>query len=347
MATKRVLTGMRTTGPLHLGHYVGALKLWKQVQDSGEYECFFLLADVQALTTHADNPALIEQSVSDVMLDWLAVGLDPFRPNVHFVLQSALPELFELSAYLMMIARFAEVSRNPTLKEELRGRKKGDMSVGFMAYPVDQVADITIFSPCPAHPGDQLLVPVGEDQIPHLEYSADLARRFNKMYGRGKNILLECQPMVGEVGRLVGTDGNSKMSKSLGNTIDLADPQEVVTKKIMKMVTDPARRYKSDPGHPEVCPVFAYHKAFNGPSLAERMKLCRGAGITCVECKCQLAQRLNEELEPIRQRYLWAQEQDLVEILNRGNVRACQIAGQVLSAVKQAMHLDYPSLIKE
>lgn len=342
MATKRVLTGMRTTGRLHLGHYVGALKLWKKVQDSGNYECFFLLADVQALTTHVGNPKLIEDSVRDVILDWLSVGLDPFRPDVHFVLQSAIPERFELSAYLMMLARFAEMGRNPTLKDELRGKKQGDMSVGFMAYPVDQVADITIFSPAPVRSGDQLLVPVGEDQVPHLEYSSDLAQRFNRTYG--KRVLLECTPMVGEIGRLVGTDGNEKMSKSRGNTIDLADPEGVVTKKVMAMFTDPTRKRRTDPGHPEKCPCFLYHQAFGDPNLQERATVCRGGQIGCVECKRQLAQLLNQELEPIRQRRLWVQEQNLVEILDRGNARARQIAAQVLRAVKEAMHLDYPSL---
>jgi len=345
MPIKRILTGMRTTGRLHLGHYVGALKQWLELQRSGGYECFFLLADVQALTTHADQPDLIEDSVRQVILDWLAVGLDPHRPNVHFVLQSAIPERFELSAYLMMLATYREISRNPTLKEELRGQAESRISMGFMAYPVDQVADITIFSPYPVGEEDELLVPVGEDQLPHLEYARVLARRFNLRYGEGERVLMPCRALIGSVGRLVGTDGNEKMSKSLGNTIDLADPPEAVERKVMRMFTDPSRKRRTDPGHPETCPVFLYHTAFNAFRLEERALACQAAGIGCVDCKRELVGGIDSFLGPIRRRRKEAEEKaDLRSILDVGNCRAREIASQVIAAVRSVMHLDYPSL---
>ncbi len=192
MTTKRVLTGMRTTGRLHLGHYIGALKQWLDAQASEDYECFFLLADVQALTTHAETPALLEESVKEVVFDWLAVGLDPNLSRVHFVMQSQVPERAELSILLTMVAKYKEVLRNPTLKRELAQQK--DPSLGFINYPVDQVADILMVCPYPHEPGDKILVPVGEDQVPHLEYARDLAKRFNRMYGQ--KVFLPCTALV-------------------------------------------------------------------------------------------------------------------------------------------------------
>ncbi|RJR25128.1 tryptophan--tRNA ligase, partial [Candidatus Microgenomates bacterium] len=219
---KRALTGMRTTGRLHLGHYIGALEQWLQVQERGDIECFFLLADVQALTTHADRPEILAESIRDVVLDWLAVGLDPALARVHFVLQSQVPERAALSMLLQMIAYRKEVERNPTLKTELKQQADGrKVTMGFMTYPVDQVADILMVCPYPPKREDELLVPVGEDQVPHLEYARTLAKRFNEMYGR--RIFLPCKPMVGRVGRLVGIDGQAKMSKSLNNAIYLSD----------------------------------------------------------------------------------------------------------------------------
>jgi len=268
MTKKVVLTGMRTTGPLHLGHYVGALKQWLKIQDAKKHECYFLLADVQALTTHANNPTLLTRSVIEAAKDWLAVGLDPSQPNVHFVLQSQVPERYELSALLMMIARYSEVMRNPTLKTELERQKNASM--GFMAYPVDQVADIYMVNPYPVNKDDEILVPVGEDQVPHLEYARILAKRFNRNYGR---TFTPCKPLVGKVGRLVGTDGQTKMSKSLGNTIQLSDPAATVKKKVMGMFTDPNHLRMNDPGDSSNNnPVFMYLRAFD-PNQDEVEKL--------------------------------------------------------------------------
>lgn len=336
---KRVLTGMRTTGELHLGHYVGALEEWVRIQNEGDHECFFLLADVQALTTHAKEPAKLTQSVRDVVLDWLAVGLDPNLPNIHFVLQSQIPERYELSAQFMMIAKYAEVMRNPTLKTELE--QQPDASMGFMAYPVDQVADIYMVSPTPPRTGDRLLVPVGEDQVPHLEYTRVLGRRFNKQYGP---VFVPCDPLVGKVGRLVGTDGKAKMSKSLGNAISLSDTEASVTEKVRRMFTDPKRIRPDMPGETEDNPVFIYLRAFdaNETEVQELTERYQQGKVGDVEVKRILAQRLNEFLEPIRERRAQHEQTDIRELLEEGTRATREAAKPVVEAVREKMHLTYP-----
>lgn len=336
--TKRVLTGMRTTGSLHLGHYVGALKQWFETQESGQYDCYFLLADVQALTTHADRPKLLQESVRDVVLDWLAVGIDPNRS--HFVLQSMVPERYELSALLMMIAKYGEVMRNPTLKSELEGQENATM--GFMAYPVDQVADIYMVSPTPPRADDEVLVPVGLDQVPHLEYARDLAKRFNKQYGR---VFVPCKPLVGEVGRLVGTDGKAKMSKSVGNTINLSDDTETVKRKVARMFTDPNRTRPDIPGDTENNPVFVYHRAFN-PNAQEVLELTERYNqgkVSDVEVKTRLAVALNNFLDPIRERRRKFEQVDIREIVMAGTQAARKACTPVVEAVRSLMFLRYPN----
>jgi tryptophanyl-tRNA synthetase len=330
----RVLTGMRTTGNLHLGHYVGALKMWLSAQDSGA-DCYFLLADVQALTTHVDKPELIRESVRQVVLDWLSVGLDPSRPNVHFVLQSGVKSRFEMSQYFMMLATLSEIERNPTVKDELRNNS--NPSMGFMTYPVDQTADIYMVSPTPGE--GRLLVPVGEDQVPHLEYSRVLARRFNHLYG--VNLFVPCEPRVGEVGRLVGIDGNDKMSKSKGNTIDLCDTSEEVARKVMKMYTDPNRLRATDPGRVEGNPLFIYLEAFlsDVDELSEYQRLYRIGGIGDVVLKKRLAEGLNLLLEPMRQRRADMERADVYEMVYAGTQETNVIADRVLGEMKQAMCL--------
>lgn len=341
MVTRRILTGIRPTGALHLGHYVGALKQWILFQ--GEYECFFLIADVQALTTHADRPSVIEESVREVMLDWIAVGLDPTRPNVHFVLQSGVPELTELTAYLTMLVPFAEMERNPTIKEE-KERLGSAPTAGFMIYPISQAADILLFTPCPPKSGDKLLVPVGQDQIPHLEGTNRIAKRFNRLYGP---VFLECTPRVGDVGRLVGTDGQAKMSKSLNNAILLGDDAESVNGRVMHhMFTDPKKLRKGDPGVPEECPVFIYHQAFGDEStICSRAERCRSGELGCVECKRALTDALNAFLEPIRIRRAEAESMPLGEYLRDGTNRAREIGQITMKAVRSAMHLDYQKIL--
>lgn len=342
MGTKRVLTGMRTTGQLHLGHYVGALKQWLEVQNTGDFECYFLLADVQALTTHADRPELLTQSVRDCVLDWLAVGLDPIsRKNVHFVLQSQVLGRADLSIALSMIAKYNEVMRNPTLKSEFK--ELGDKAtIGFMAYPVDQVADIYMVSPTPPGTGDKLLVPVGADQAPHLEYARDLARQFNKQYGE---VFVPCEFIIGEVGRLVGIDGQAKMSKSKGNTINLADGATTVEKQVMKMFTDPKHLRADMPGETENNPVFMYHRAFN-PDKEEVKDLTnryQNGKVGDVEVKRQLVKALNEFLGPIRERRARLErEVDIREIVISGTKAAEKACAPVIEAVREKMHLVYP-----
>lgn len=336
---KRVLTGMRTTGALHLGHYAGALKRWKEIQDTGEYECFFLLADIQALTTHADQPESLIQSIKDVTLDWLSVGLDPNLSNIHFVLQSQVPGRSELSVLLTMIAGYSEVLRNPTLKDELQSLK--NPTLGFINYPVDQAADIYMVSPTPPARGDHLLIPVGEDQVAHLELARRLARRFNKKFGR---VFVPCEPMVGEVGRLPGISGKEKMSKSKNNTINLTDSPAEVERKVMRMFTDPNHIRADMPGDTVDNPVFIYHRAFN-PNLDEVDDLTeryQNGKVGDVECKRKLIVALNNFLEPIRIRRAQFENIDITEILMQGS-RAAQLACQpVVSAVKEKMFLAYP-----
>lgn len=339
MKRKVVLTGMRTTGSLHLGHYVGALKMWKEIQDAGQHECFFLLADVQALTTHADRPELLTKSVLEVTKDWLAVGLDPSLPYVHFVLQSQVSERYELSALFMMIARYNEVMRNPTLKTELE--KQPTASMGFMNYPVDQAADIFMVSPFPVHPENEILIPVGDDQIPHIEFANSLGARFNRDYGP---VFPPCKPMIGKFGRFVGTDGKAKMSKSLGNSILLSDSAEAVERKVKSMYTDSKHLRIADPGDAENNPVFIYLRAFD-PNPAEVEALAKqyekgGLGDTVL--KQRLVKVLNDFLEPIRQRRAQFEHADLGTILREGTQVAKEVCSPVVSAVREYMALKFP-----
>src|SRR5579885_2862225 len=251
---KRILTGDRPTGRLHLGHYVGSLQ--NRVRLQYEYDTYVLIADVQALTDNFEHPEVLRQNVFDVTLDYLAVGLDPER--VKIVVQSMVPELAELTIYFMNLVTVATLERNPTVKEEIKQRNfKRGVPVGFWSYPISQAADITIFK---AH-----LVPVGEDQLPMIEQAREIVRRFNALYDK---VLIEPKAMVGEVARLPGTDGAAKMSKSLNNCIYLSDPPEVLRKCVMSMFTDPTRIHPTDPGHVEGNPVFTYHDSFD-PDKAE------------------------------------------------------------------------------
>ncbi|RJR28210.1 tryptophan--tRNA ligase [Candidatus Microgenomates bacterium] len=341
MARKVVLTGMRTTGQLHLGHKVGALDQWLSVQKSGEYECYFLLADIQALTTHADRPVLLRQSVRDVVLDWLSVGLDPSLPHVHFVLQSQVLERHELSILFGMVAKYGEVMRDPTLKNELEQQQ--DASLGFLYYPVDQIADIQMVDPMER--GGELLVPVGEDQLPHLELAREVVRRFNNKYG---TVFTECQGLVGKVGRLVGTDGNAKMSKSMGNTINLNDPFEVINRAIDRMPIDPARTVRAGhlvPGDPEKAAAIIYHRALN-PDYDEVQQvevLYRQASIGDGDIKERLKEVVREVLTPIKaQREHFEHDADITEIVANGTEAARQACVPVAKAMREHMYLTFP-----
>src|SRR5271156_4028781 len=288
--TKRILTGDRPTGPLHLGHYVGSLQNRVRLQE--QYDTYLLIADIQALTDNFEHPEKLEANVFEVALDYLAVGLDPER--VKIVVQSMVPELAELTIYFMNLVTVATLERNPTVKDEIKQRNFGrNIPVGFWSYPISQAADITIFK---AH-----LVPVGEDQLPMIEQAREIVRRFNRLYGK---VLIEPRAMLGAMARLPGTDGGAKMSKSVGNCIYLGDSAESVRKRVMSMFTDPKRIHPTDPGTVEGNPVFTYHDVFN-PNKAEIEDLkerYRKGTVGDVEVKQRLFEALNIFLTPIRER---------------------------------------------
>lgn len=344
MKNKVVLTGMRPTGQLHLGHYVGALKQWKEIQDKGEYECFFLVADIQALTTHADRPELLVESIKEVVFDWISVGLDPNLPHVHFVLQSEVLSRYELSSLFGMIAKYGEVMRNPTLKDELQKQKNASM--GFMYYPVDQIADIHMVDPM--QKDSQLLVPVGHDQLAHLELAREVVRRFNSTYG---TVFTECEGLVGQIGRLVGTDGNAKMSKSLGNTVNLADDENKISVAVDSMAIDPGRSEKGGhnlPGDPEKCVAIIYHRAFNPnkDEVSKMEEMYRLGQIGDGEIKSRLKIVLNDFLDPIRKRRENITESDVEMALRKGTKVAEDISSKVASNMRRKMLLGFSDSMK-
>lgn len=325
---ERVLTGDRTTGKLHLGHYVGSLK--NRIDMQYKYDTFIVLADVQALTTHFEAPKEIARHVHQIALDYLAVGIQPDRATIF--VQSLVPEIAELTMFYSMFVTVNSLRHNPTVKSEAAERGYNQLYYGFLGYPISQAADITF---CKA-----TLVPVGEDQVPHIEQTRKIVRRFNELYGE---VLVEPNAVVGAVPRLVGLDGKSKMSKSLGNAISLDATAQEVRDKIQVAVTDPARIRKSDRGHPEVCPVFTYHQAFASETENEISAGCRSAEIGCVECKRRIASRINELLEPMRERRMTyeAHPRQVDEILLAGTERARGIARETMSEVRNAMGIDY------
>jgi tryptophanyl-tRNA synthetase len=325
----RVLTGIRPTGRLHLGHYVGALESWLRLQD--QHDCFFLIADYQALGDHADDIAGIRRAVVDVTLDWLAVGLDPERSS--FVVQSYVPESAELAMLLGTLVSLPRLQRNPTLKAEMAQLKTAEANVTFFTYPVSQAADILLVK--------ANVVPVGDDQLAHVELTREIARRFNRTYGE---VFPVPAPLVGRVPRLVGIDGQAKMSKSLDNAIYLSDDAETVTAKVRRMYTDPTRIHPTNPGHVEGNPVFMYLDAFD-PHLdeAEDLKARYRAGrVGDVEVKRVLAQRLNEFLDPIRERRRGFQRQPeaVREALLAGTARHRETAQGTMAEVRDAMRIS-------
>jgi tryptophanyl-tRNA synthetase len=332
MSRKRILTGIRPTGALHLGHYAGALRQWLELQD--EYECFFLIADYQ-VSDYVDDIDHIRRSVWEVALDWLAVGLDPEKG--HFVIESQVPQHAELSVLLSWYLPLGRLQRNPTLKSEMETLEETKKSVpaGFFIYPLMQVANILM-------PRAQL-VPVGDDQLPHVELARDVAERFNRETGVDVFPLPEAR--LGTVTRLVGLQGNAKMSKSVDNSIDLKDDAETVNKKVMSMYTDPTRLRATDPGHVEGNPVFLYHDAFN-PDVAEvadlKERYVRGT-VGDVEVKKKLAFAINTLLDPMRARRAHFEAQpDLVkQALAKGCREGRDAAEATMVEVRKALRLDY------
>jgi tryptophanyl-tRNA synthetase len=324
---KTILTGDRPTGPLHLGHYVGSLK--NRVELQRAYATYVLIADVQALTDHAEEPELVRRNVLEVALDYLAVGIDPAAATI--VVQSGVPELAELTVYYLNLVTIARLGRNPTVKEEMQQKGFGaDVPAGFFVYPVSQAADITAFK------AD--VVPVGEDQLPMLEQTVEIVRRFHRLYGP---TLVEPTALVPEHARLPGTDGQGKMGKSLGNAVFLADPPDVVSKKIMGMYTDPQHIRAELPGTVEGNPVFSYLEAFDpDPTAVDDLEArYRAGGLGDVAVKRRLIDVLDAFLTPIRERRreLARDPGRVAEVLREGTETGRGVAQRTLGEVRRAL----------
>lgn len=336
MNKKIILTGDRPTGKLHLGHYVGSLKNRVKLQEEENTKMYIMIADQQALTDNAENPQKIIDSVIEVALDYLAVGIDPKKTTIF--LQSQVPQLAELTVYYMNLVTLARVQRNPTVKQELKSKDFGEsIPTGFLTYPISQAADITAFKA--TH------VPVGEDQKPMLEQTREIVRDFNRIYK--KEVLVEPEIVLPpkNMGRLIGIDGSGKMSKSLNNGIYLSDSKEKVKEKIMKMYTDPNHIKVSDPGKVEGNVVFTYLDIFdkNKEELEELKKQYQKGGLGDVKLKLRLNEIMQEILEPIRnkRKELEKDKDKVYEILKKGSEEARKIAGQTLKEVKTAMGISY------
>ena len=333
----RVLSGMRPTGKLHLGNYMGALANWVKLQNEGHYEGYFFIADWHALTTDYADTSKITENILDVALDYLAAGLDPAK-SVLF-LQSKVLQHAELNLLLGMITPLGWLERVPTYKEQQENLTSKDLSnFGFLGYPLLMASDILIYQP--------QFVPVGNDQTAHVELTREVARRFNQFYkaaAAGKlgeqEVLPEPKVLLTPSPKLPGTDGR-KMSKSYGNTIQMTDPEPVVRQKLKTMVTDPARVRRTDKGDPDKCPVGDLHKVFSSPeTLAKVYDGCRSAGIGCIECKGWAADALVQILKPIQERRAGLSEPQVLEILEDGSRRARARAEQTMDEVRSAMHL--------
>jgi tryptophanyl-tRNA synthetase len=338
----RVLSGMRPTGKLHLGHYVGALQNWVRLQDT--HECFFFVADWHALTTNYADTSTVKRDSLEMTLDWLAAGLDPERSTLF--IQSHVPQHAELHLLFSMVTPLGWLERVPTYKEMRENIKDKDLSTyGFLGYPVLQSADILIYKAG--------FVPVGQDQLSHVELTREIARRFNQFYPRkdGSDLLPEPQPLLTPAAKLPGTDGR-KMSKSYGNSILLTDTEADVRSKLKTMVTDPARVRRTDPGNPDVCPVGDLHKIFSDKETRGNVDTgCRTAGIGCIQCKTWAADNMLKVLVPIqeRRRQYERDPKQAWDILEAGSKRAREVAEATMVEVREATHLsaEYPGLSGE
>ncbi len=317
---------MRPTGKLHLGHLVGALENWVSLQH--EYQNYHLIADYHALTTNLDTSAIYQNSI-DMLIDWLAAGIDPAKSPMFR--QSQIKEHTELHLIFSMLITQARLERNPAVKEQVRDLNIDSVSYGHLGYPVLQAADILLYK------GD--LVPVGEDQVPHVEITREIARRFNNIYG---NVFPEPEPKLTQFARLPGLDGaDKKMSKSAGNTILLSDSPEEIQRKMRTAVTDPLKIRKNDPGRPEICLVYTYHKKFNPAESSEVERDCRSGALGCVDCKNRVAVKISEHLAPMRETraHYESHPDEVKEILANGEVRARVRARETMSEVRSAMKL--------
>ena len=334
MDKKRILTGDRPTGKLHIGHYFGSLKKRLEMQESGKYDPYILIADVQALTDNFNNPEKVRKNIREVAMDYLSVGIDPKKTTIY--IQSMIPEVAELTVFYSNLVTIARLQRNPTVKTEIAQKRDlfgESVTYGFLGYPVSQAADITAFE------GE--LVPVGEDQLPLIEQCREIVRKFNSIYGE---VLKEPEAVLSSRKRIKGLDGNEKMGKSLGNAIYLSDSEEEKTKKVMSAITDPNRIKKDDLGNPDICMVAYYHNLF---STKEEVKTvceeCKAGKRGCVACKRQLAKNIIEELKPIREKRKYYEEhpEEVDKILIEGTEKARKTAKQTMKKIKQAMKLNY------
>lgn len=328
MAKKIILTGDRPTGKLHLGHYVGSLL--NRVKLQREYDTYIIIADVQALTTNFDRPENLKQDILNITLDYLAAGLDPNICTIF--IQSQVAAIHELAMYLGLFVPVNVLRHNPTIKSEAAQHGFKDMPYGFLGYPVSQTADICAFK---AH-----LVPVGEDQIPHIELTRKIVRRFNSLY---QPVLVEPEALVGDVPRLTGLDGTTKMSKSLNNAVFLSDSADEVKERVRNAITDPERIRKTDLGHPDICSVYSYHQVFSKNEVPLIREECEGGKIGCVACKLKLTASINTLLEPMRARRVGLENRpDIIwDILHDGTAKASDVAEQTLEEVREAMKINY------
>ena len=331
---KTILTGIRPTGNLHLGHYFGAVKNWVNLQY--DYNTFIEIADVQALTDNFENPSKVKENVEELVIDLLSCGIDP--KNTHIFLQSSITEIAELTVFYSNLVTMARLYRNPTVKSEISQKKAlfgndgESVTYGFVGYPVSQAADITALN------GD--LVPVGEDQLPLIEQCREIVRKFNKIYGE---TLKEPDAYLSKSSRIKGLDGNEKMGKSLENAIYLKDNDEVITKKIMSAVTDKNKIKKDDPADPDVCMVYYYHKIINNDNLDTICNECKTGSRGCVQCKKELINNMTEFLKGYREKrsYYENNREEVKKILQEGTIAAKKQAEETMKKVRSSMKLDY------
>jgi tryptophanyl-tRNA synthetase len=328
MTKERVLSGMRSSGKPHLGNLLGALKNWVQMQET--YDCFFFIADWHALTTGYADTSRVRESVQDIAIDYLSAGLDP-KKSVLFI-QSHVPEHAELHLLLSMITPLAWLERVPTFKEQQQELKDRDLATyGFLGYPLLQTADIIMYK--------ANWVPVGLDQVAHIELSREVVRRFHSLYN--VEIFPEPQPKLTEVPKLPGLDGR-KMSKSYDNTIYLSDSPATLTQKVKTMMTDPARQRRRDPGNPEICPVFDFHRIYSTEAERQEVALgCRTAGIGCIDCKGVLIRNMLTDLQPLHEKraYYTAHPQEAMDVFVAGSTQARTVARETMAEVREAMHI--------
>ncbi|WP_319525987.1 tryptophan--tRNA ligase [uncultured Desulfosarcina sp.] len=324
---KRILSGMRPTGPLHLGNFHGALANWVKMQDT--YDCFFFIADWHALTSNYEDPSATTGYVEEMMIDWLSAGLDPDKSTLF--VQSLVPEHAELFLYLSMITPVPWLERNPTYKDQIVQLDNKDLSTfGFLGYPVLQAADIIMYK--------AYGVPVGVDQVPHIEITREIARRFNFLYG---DVFPEPDAILTQTPKILGLD-RRKMSKSYNNAIYLSDTPDEVAKKVSQMITDPQRMRRADPGNPDICNVFEFHKIYSDKETWQAIDpQCRKAEIGCVECKKIMAQSLIEAMKPLHERreYFKARPDQVKKIIARGSEKARTVAKQTMEEVRKAVKI--------